>query len=141
MRKLILLGAAASFAVPIHAAPPREESPAPRANLESFGDGSSDETMARAIAAANAHPLGTLQNPIRVGGPDGARRYVAQLRCADGSTPSVTREIPGSAGAFGTLTTTVTLACRSGANASFAFDFYQEEYSETRPAPGFQLAR
>lgn len=138
---LILLGAAASLAAPIHAAPPREESPAPRANLESFGEGSSDEEMARAIAAANAHPLGTLQNPVRVGGPDGARRYIAQLRCADGSTPTIAREAPGSAGAFGTLTTTITLACRSGTTVPLVFDFYQEEYSETRPAPGFQLAR
>ena len=137
----ILFGSTALFATAVHAAPPRAESPVPRATLEAFGEGSSDETMAKAIAAASAYPLGTLQNPIRVGGPDGARRYVAQLRCPDGSTPGITREAPGSVGAYGALTTTFTLACRSGEPTPLVFDLYQEEYGETRPAPGFQLAR
>ena len=136
---MFLFSVAASLAAAAHAAPPRQESPVPKANLQNFGEGSSDEAMARAIAAANAFPLGTLQNPIRVGGPNGARRYIAQLRCADGSTPSVGREIPGSVGVFGTLTTTFPLTCRSGAPVPLVFDLYQEEYSETRPAPGFSL--
>jgi len=135
-----LFGAAALFSLPGQAAPPRIESPVPRATLEAFGEGSSDEAMASAIAAANAHPLGTLQNPIRVGGPDGARRYVALLRCADGATPGIAREAPGSVGAFGTLTTIISLACRSGEPVPLVFDMYQEEYSETRAPPGFQLA-
>lgn len=144
MRKLLfLLGVAASFAIPAapaNAAPPREESPAPRETLRSFGEGSSDEAMAQAIAAANAHPLGTLQNPIRVGGPEGARRYIARLRCTDGSAPNVGRDSPGSTGAFGTLTTIIPIGCGSGQPVPLAFDFYQEEYSETRSAPGFQIA-
>lgn len=134
---LLLLAAATSTAL---AAPPRQESPANPEALRSFGQGSSDEAMARAIEAANTHPLGTLQNPIRVGGPEGARRYIAQLRCADGSTPNITREVPGSVGAYGTLTTTITLACGSAPPVPLAFDFYQEEYRETRAAPGFRLA-
>ena len=138
MRAFLLLLAAASSAA--LAAPPRQESPANPETLRSFGQGSSDEAMARAIEAANAHPLGTLQNPIRVGGPDDARRYVSTLRCTDGTTPRIAREAPGSIGAFGTLTTMVTLACGSTTNAPLAFDFYQEEYRETRPAPGFQIA-
>lgn len=136
---MFLFGAAASCAAAAQAAPPRAESPVPRATVQSFGEGSSDEAMARAIAAANAFPLGTLQNPIRVGGPNGARRYIGQLRCADGSTPNVGREVPGSIGAFGTLTTTFPLTCRSGTPVPLVFDLYQEEYSETRPAPGFSL--
>jgi len=130
---------AATTSVIAFAAPPRQESPANPETLRSFGQGSSDEAMANAIAAANTHPLGTLQNPIRVGGPDGARRYISQLRCADGSEPRALREAPGSIGAFGTLTTTITLACGSAAGVPLAFDFYQEEYRETRPAPGFQI--
>ena len=140
MHKLLSASALIAFlSAASLAAPPRVESPAPKANLETFGDGSSDEAMAQAIAAANAHPLGTLQNPIRVGGPQDARRYISQLRCADGSTPSVVREVPGSVGPFGTLTTGLTVACGSG-QSTLSFDFYQEEYRETRPAPGFQIA-
>ena len=140
MRFPILLGLAALLATPAIAAPPRTESPAPRANLQSFGQGSSDEEMTKAIAAANAYPLGTLQNPIRVAGPDGAHGYLARLRCVDGSTPAIGREAPGSTDAYGTLTTIVPLTCGSGPAAPLVFDFYQEEYRETRPAPGFSLA-
>ena len=37
------------------------------------------------VAAAEAHPLGSLENPVRVGGPDGERAYLARLRCTNGS--------------------------------------------------------
>jgi hypothetical protein len=131
---------AALFAGPAFAAPPRQESPAPAETVRAFGQGSSDEAMASAIAAANAYPLGTLQNPIRVAGPNGARAYIARLRCADGSPPAAGREIPGSADAFGTLTTVIPLSCGSAPAVSFVFDFYQEEYRETRPPSGFSLA-
>ena len=136
----ILLGLAAVLAAPAFAAPPRKESPAPHDTILAFGQGSSDEEMTKAIAAANAYPLGTLQNPIRVAGPDGAHLYLARLRCADGSTPAIGRETPGSIDAHGTLTTLIAVTCGSSAAAPLAFDFYQEEYRETRPAPGFSLA-
>jgi hypothetical protein len=136
----ILLPLAVLLAVPVHAAPPRDESPAPRENLEAFGSGSSDEEIAAVIAAANAHPLGTPANPIRVAGPDGARRYIARLRCPDGSIPHVGRDTPGPVGAFGTLTTLFPLSCGSAAPAQIAFDLYQEERIETRPPPGFLSA-
>jgi len=140
MRFPILLGLAALLATPAFAAPPRKELPAPRDTVRAFGQGSSDEEMAKAIAAANAYPLGTLQNPIRVAGPDGAHGYLARLRCADGSTPAVGRETPGSTDAYGTLTTVIPVTCGSGPAAPLVFDFYQEEYRETRAAPGFSLA-
>ena len=140
MRLSLLLLCAALSAAPAFAAPPRKESPAPRENLQSFGQGSSDEEMTKAIAAANAYPLGSLQNPIRVAGPDGAHGYLSRLRCADGSTPAVGREAPGSTDAYGTLTTIIPITCGSGPAAPLVFDFYQEEYRETRPAPGFSLA-
>ena len=140
MRFPILLALAALLATPALAAPPRKESPAPRDTVRAFGQGSSDEEMTKAIAAANAYPLGTLQNPIRVAGPDGARTYLARLRCADGSTPTAGRETPGSTDAYGTLTTIIPITCGSGPAAPLVFVFYQEEYRETRPAPGFSLA-
>ena len=46
---------------------------------------SPEEEMRALVAAADAHPLGTLENPVRVGGPDGERAYLARLRCADGA--------------------------------------------------------
>jgi hypothetical protein len=140
MRLFLPVLFAAILTPPALAAPPRKESPAPRENLQSFGQGSSDEEMAKAIVAANAYPLGTLQNPIRVAGPDGAHAYLARLRCADSSTPAIGREAPGSTDAFGTLTTIVPVTCGTGPPAPLVFDFYQEEFRETRPAQGFSLA-
>ena len=80
-RFLLLTTLAATTA---SAQPPREESPAPRELVESIGSGNSDAAIEQAIAAAAAHPLGTLANPIRVAGPEGERVYLARLRCADG---------------------------------------------------------
>jgi hypothetical protein len=93
-------------------------------------------------AAAAAHPLGTVENPIRVGGPEGARSYIARLRCADGSRPQVGPRGPGGIGAYGTLTERYPLDCGAAAPGRMvlAFDFYHEEHVETRPAPGFSLA-
>ena len=46
------------------------------------------EEMRALVAAAEAHPLGTADNPVRVGGPDGEHAYLARLRCADGAAPA-----------------------------------------------------
>ena len=51
---LFLVAGIALLAGPVSAQrPPREESPAPRENLESFGSGSTDDELSRAIAARN----------------------------------------------------------------------------------------
>ena len=80
-RLSILLAAALTASAAIAQKPPREESPAPRELLEGIGSGNSDAAIEQAIAAAGAHPLGTVENPIRVGGPEGERTYLARLRC------------------------------------------------------------
>jgi len=92
-------------------------------------------------AAAAAHPLGSVENPVRVGGPQGARAYIARLRCADGSRPQVGLRSTGGVGAYGTLTERYPLDCGSAApgQVTLAFDFYHEEHVETKPAPGFAI--
>jgi hypothetical protein len=94
-------------------------------------------------AAAAAFPLGTEKNPVRVGGPEGARAYISRLRCADGSSPRVGPRSPGGVGAYGTLTERYPLDCGGSApgRVAIAFDLYHEEHVETRPAPGFTTAR
>lgn len=143
MRKFLLVAALLAAAAPAHAQqpPPREQSPAPREFLEAFGTGSSDEEVARAIAAAAAHPLGSLQNPIRVGGPQQADIYLIRLRCGDGSTPQISPGTQGPAGAFGSVTQVHSVACRSGgpAKSELAFDLYHEGHVENRPPPGFTI--
>jgi hypothetical protein len=92
-------------------------------------------------AAAAVHPLGTPENPVRVGGPQGARAYIARLRCADGSRPQVGARVSGPVGAYGTLTERYPLDCGAAApgRVAVAFDFYHEEHVEAHPAAGFAI--
>lgn len=142
MRTIVLLLAAGFLAgAPAFAQPPREESPAPRENLEAFGAGSSDEELARAIAEAEAHPLGTLQNPIRTGGPAGADAYLVRLRCPDGSAPVVTPRATGGVGAFGSVTDLHRIACgAAGPTTELVFDLYHEGHVENRAPAGFGIS-
>lgn len=141
MRKTVLLLAAGLLAgAPAFAVPPREESPAPRENLEAFGQGSSDEELARVIAEAAAHPLGTLQNPIRTGGPEGAHAYLTRLRCPGGSTPVISPRAPGGVGAFGSVTDLHAIACGAGGpRADLIFDLYHDGHVENRAPAGFTI--
>ena len=83
--------------------PPREISPAPKDLLDQMGQGVSDAELDRAVAEAAAFPLGSMKNPVRVGGPEGEHRYIARLRCADGSLPKVGMRGSAGVGAFGTI--------------------------------------
>lgn len=141
MRILPLLAAAALLAAPAAAQKLGARTSSPDQVL---GQATPLDPMAEAeqiAAAAAAHPLGTEKNPLRVGGPEGARAYIARLRCADGSRPQVGPRSSGGVGAYGTLTERYPLDCGRAApgRVALAFDFYHEEHSESRPAPGFAI--
>jgi hypothetical protein len=138
---LPVLLAAALAAAPAAAQKPGARTATPQQVL---GEMAPADPMAEAeqiAAAAAAHPLGSVENPVRVGGPQGARAYIARLRCADGSRPQVGARSPGGIGAYGTLTERYPLDCGAAApgRVALAFDFYHEEHVETQPAPGFAL--
>ena len=97
---------------------------------------SPEEEMRALVAAADAHPLGTLENPVRVGGPDGERAYLARLRCADGSALRVGARREAGTGAFGSVAGAYEVACAAAAGR-IVFDMYHEEHVETRAPPGF----
>jgi hypothetical protein len=141
MRILPVLAAAALAAAPAFAQKPGDRSSTPGQVL---GDMAAADPMAEAeriAAAAAAHPLGSLENPVRVGGPQGARTYIGRLRCADGSRPQVGPRSTGGIGAYGTLTERYPLDCGAAApgRVALAFDFYHEEHVETRAPAGFAL--
>jgi len=141
MRLLPILAAAALLAAPAAAQKLGARTATPDQVL---GQEAALDPVAEAeqiAAAAAAHPLGTVQNPVRVGGPEGARAYIARLRCADGSSPRVGPRRSGAVGAYGTLTELYPLDCGSAApgRVALSFDFYHEEHVENRPAPGFVL--
>jgi hypothetical protein len=136
---MTLAALAAAAAAPQR--PLREQSPVPKDILAAAGSGNSDEEIERAIAAANAHPLGTAANPIRVGGPEGARAYLATLRCADGKSPRIGAAREGGVGAFGSVLQLYPIDCGGAApgRLELNIDHYQEEHSESRAPAGFSL--
>jgi hypothetical protein len=110
----------------------------PEEILHEMDPQAAEQEMQRLIAAAAAFPLGSIDNPIRVGGPDGAAAYLARLRCTDGSTPRIGQPGEGGVGAFGTVTTAWPAAC-GGTSRLVVFDLYHEGHTEDRAAAGFAL--
>ncbi|HEX8125298.1 MAG TPA: hypothetical protein VF548_06935 [Allosphingosinicella sp.] len=143
MHMLLALAAAASLAAPAadRKIGARTSSPDQVLGAEAAADPIAEAEQIAAAAAA--FPLGTEKNPVRVGGPEGARAYISRLRCADGSSPQIGPRSSGGVGAYGTLTERYPLDCGGAApgRVALSFDFYHEEHVETRPAPGFALAR
>ena len=99
---------------------------------------SPEEEMRQLVAAADAYPLGSRDNPVRVGGPEGERAYLGRLRCPDGSAPRIGARREAGAGAFGSVVAGYELGCGS-ATSQILFDMYHEEHVETRAPAGFTL--
>lgn len=121
---------------------PNKGTPSPRDMLAQIGSGVSDEALARAVAEASAHPLGSMENPVRVGGPEGESTYVARLRCADGSKPEIGQRTSAGVGAYGTVVDRFPVDCKTAApgKAEVVMDMYHEEHVETHAPSGFTLA-
>ena len=141
--RLALVGLAAALAaVPAIAAPKvGERTVTPEQLLAEIGIGVSDAELARAVAAASAFPLGTAENPVRVGGPDGERAYIARLRCADGSRPKVGQRGAAGVGAFGSVIDAYPLDCGTAApgKLTLVMDMYHDEHEEERAPAGFRI--
>jgi len=111
----------------------------PEAMAAQLDQASPEEEMRALVAAADAHPLGTLENPVRVGGPAGERAYLARLRCASGAAPRIAARREAGTDAFGTVAAAYEVICGE-ATARIVFDMYHEEHVETRAPAGFTLA-
>ena len=141
MRIVISLAAIALLAAPAAAQKLGARTASPDQVLEQAAPLDPLAEAEQIAAAAAAHPLGTAQNPVRVGGPEGARAYIGRLRCADGSRPQVGPRSTSGVGAYGTLTERYPLDCGGSApgRVALAFDFYHQEHVENRPAAGFAI--
>ena len=133
----LLLGGGAATAAPELG----QRNGAPEQLFSGIGEGTSDTALEDEIAAAAAHPLGSLANPIRVGGPEGERAYLARLRCSDRSRPKLGARSEGGIGAFGSIVASYVLDCGSAApgRTSLMLDMYHEEHRENRAPPGFAI--
>jgi hypothetical protein len=142
VRLLVTALAASLFATPAAAEPKvGERTITPEKLLESFGPGSSNEEVDEAVAAAAAFPLGSAQNPVRVGGPEGERAYIARLKCADGSRPQVGQRSSAGTGAFGSIVDAYPLDCGAAApgRTTIVMDMYHDEHREDRAPAGFTI--
>jgi len=143
MRNFLLLLIALPLAAPASAADPKvgARTGAPEQLFAGIGEGTSEAALEQEIAAAEAHPLGTLANPVRVGGPEGARAYIARLRCADGSPPKTGPRADGGIGGFGAVTEVRPVDCGAAApgRLNLLFDVYHEEHRENRAPQGFRI--
>ncbi len=141
MRFIPLLAAAALLAGPAAAQKLGARTASPDQVL---GDEAPLDPLAEAeqiAAAAAAHPLGSVENPVRVGGPQGARAYIGRLRCANDSRPVVDSRSTSGVGPYGTITERYVLDCGDFAPGREAvhFDFYHEEHVERRAAGHFGI--
>lgn len=139
--RIPLLAAALILAAPAAAQQPRlgQRTTSPDAMVAQMSQVSPEEEMRALVAAADAHPLGTLENPVRVGGPEGERAYLARLRCAGGAAPRIGARREAGIGAFGSVVGSYDVLC-GDANAPVVFDMYHEEHVESRAPAGFTLA-
>lgn len=141
MRCLPIVAAILLAAAPAAAQKLGERGDAPERILKQMGAGVSDAELARAIAAASAHPLGTAENPVRVGGPQGQRAYMARLRCANGERPKIGERRSAGVGAFGTIVDAYPLDCGAAAPGSvqLVLDMYHDGHREDRAPAGFTI--
>lgn len=141
MRILPILAAAALLAAPAGAQKLGARTASPDQVLAQQAPLDPMAEAEQIAAAAAAHPLGSLENPIRVGGPEGARAYMARLRCANESRPIVGSRSSGGVGPYGTITERYVLSCGDfvPGRVTLHFDVYHEEHFERRAAGNFRI--
>ena len=139
MRRLSVLLFALTFTAPAAAQELGARTTSPEAMMAQMNNASPEDEIRRMIAEADAHPLGTAENPIRVAGPEGERAYLANLRCADGTTIRVGARHDAGVGAYGSVVGAYDVACGASAGR-MVFDMYQAENVETRAPAGFTIA-
>jgi hypothetical protein len=110
----------------------------PEALFQDMVSETPEQEMARLVTAANAYPLGTIENPVRVGGPEGERAYLARLTCQDGTPLRVGTRSDAGQGGFGAVASAYAVAC-GGTTRRIVFDMYHAEHVETRAPAGFNI--
>jgi len=110
----------------------------PEALFREMSQETPEQEMQRLIAAANAYPLGTIENPVRVGGPEGERAYLARLTCADGTPLRVGARSEAGEGGFGAVASAYAVSC-GGTTRRIVFDMYHAEHVENRAPAGFNI--
>lgn len=93
------------------------------------------------IAAAQAFPLGSRENPVRVSMPEGQRAYLARLRCTDGKAPTFERTGNLGPGVYGSIVDNYAVVCAGNPPTEFniVMDMYHGRHIENAAPPGFTI--
>jgi hypothetical protein len=100
--------------------------------------GMSAKKLAKAIAKAEAHPLGSKSNPIRENMPQGQLAYLRRLRCSGGEAPGFERKGSVGMGVYGNIVDLYAVTCPGAAPVEIYMDMYHDG-PENRPVAGFTL--
>jgi hypothetical protein len=95
------------------------------------------EALAKMVAEAARHPLGSQQNPVRTAGVEGQHRYLSRLRCADGRPPKFKRTFSAGIGPFGRIIDGYDVRCGAERRELF-LDMYHD-HVESAPVPGYTI--
>lgn len=86
-------------------------------------------------------PLGSKENPVRVGGPEGQRNYLSRLVCDNNEQVSAYGRLGSSdVGPYGTIMDIYEVICDTDKGVvkhEVILDMYHYNYIETQPAAGF----
>jgi hypothetical protein len=113
----------------------------PLADMMAGKSATKGKKLQKAIEKADAHPLGSEQNPVRAAMPQGQRAYLADLRCSDGKPPEFNRIGNMGIGTFGNIVDAYSLRCEGSepAASTIYMDMYHAGYREKRAPLGFTL--
>jgi len=97
--------------------------------------------LAKLIEKAQAHPLGSKENPVRADMPGGQRAYLNRLRCADGKRPTYHRVGNFGIGVYDRIIDGYEVVCEgSTPDTSMVFmDMYHPGHKEAAAVPGFTI--
>ena len=140
---LVVAVVAVALSVPAAAGKLGSRTAAPEQSFAGIAAEGLDAELERQAAEAAAHPLGTVRNPVRVGGPGGERAYLARLRCSDGAAPRIGARSAAGVGPYGSVTASYALDCGAAQPGAVAvvLDMYHQEHAETRAPLGFRTGK
>jgi hypothetical protein len=97
--------------------------------------------LAKLIEKAQAHPLGSKENPVRADMPGGQRAYLARLRCADGKRPAFFRVGSFGPGPYERIIDGYEVTCKDSApdKAMIFMDMYHPGHKEPAAVAGFTI--
>jgi len=141
IRNRLARGAMLAALVLCAAAPGTAAAGDPIADMLAGKSATKGKKLDKAIEKAEAHPLGSQENPVRVEMPQGQFAYLSTLRCADGQPPQFNRIGNYGIGVFGNIIDGYDVRCEGSepAKTTVFMDMYHAGHVETRPVPGFTI--